>query len=104
MLTKHQIIAKLKEKYPYLHHNYGVKSIAIFGSFAKGTQRKKSDIDLLIEFDRPIGFKFCDLSDYLEKIFKVRVDILTPCGLRSIRSKNLLKDIKGTITYVSKEK
>ncbi len=74
--------------------------MAVFGSYAKGTQTRKSDIDILIKFERPIGFEFCNLSDYLEKIFKQKVDIITPCGLDSIRSKNLLKDIKGSITYV----
>ena len=72
-----QIEKMLKEHKLELKKRYGVKSIAIFGSFARGEQTISSDVDLLIELETPIGFKFIELADYLESILGVRVDLLT---------------------------
>ena len=64
-LTKEQIIQKLKENHSYLSSKYGMKRIGLFGSYAKGTQVKNSDIDIVVEFDRPIGLKFVEFVEYL---------------------------------------
>ena len=39
-----------------LRERYGVKEIGIFGSFVRGEEREDSDIDILVEFEKPIGF------------------------------------------------
>ena len=62
MLTKAQVMARLREHYPILVARYGVKRVGVFGSFAKGTPTESSDIDLLIEFERPLGLQFVDLG------------------------------------------
>lgn len=60
----------------------GVKSIAVFGSVARGDFSEKSDLDLLVEFDRPIGlFDFIRLKYDLEKTIGRRVDLVTPDAL-----------------------
>jgi hypothetical protein len=46
-----------------------VKEIGLFGSFSRNTQNEESDIDLLVEFEKPIGWKFFSLEIYLQKIF-----------------------------------
>ena len=48
MQTKEKILEKLREEFPYLKDQFGVKKIGLFGSYAKGEQRKNSDIDILI--------------------------------------------------------
>ncbi len=100
MLTKKEIITILKNELPYLRDIFGVKRIGIFGSSAKGIQREDSDVDLIVEFEKLIGLKFIELSDYIEKILGKKVDILTPAGIHSIRVKKIADDIKKSIVYV----
>ena len=62
---------------------FGVKSVAVFGSAARGELSPQSDIDLLVEFNRPVGlFAFFDLKQYLESLLKRRVDLTTPEALK----------------------
>ena len=76
-----------------------MKSLAIFGSYARGDQQPTSDVDVLVEFERPIGgFAFVELADHLEKLLGVGVDLLTP----EMTRKNLLlkKSIEEDLIYV----
>ncbi len=67
MLTRAKIIKTIKNEKPHLAAEFNVKKIGLFGSFAKGKQTGKSDKDIFIEFSKPIGFKFLELCNYLEK-------------------------------------
>ena len=100
VLTKENIISLLKEKYPYLATEYGVKRIGLFGSYAKGTSIETSDIDLVVEFERTIGFRFVEFSEYLESLLGKKVDILTPAGIQGIRVPRVAKAIEKSIEYV----
>ena len=82
METKNQIINKLRELKPILFSEYSVKEIGIFGSYANETHTEESDIDILVEFDKPIGWKFFSLELYLEKIFGKKVDLVTKNSLK----------------------
>lgn len=99
-LTQEKVIETLKRELPYLIDHFGVKRIGLFGSFAKGIQKEDSDIDVFVEFEKPIGFKFMELSDYLEKILGKKVDIVTPEGIKSIRLKEVARDIERNMLYV----
>jgi predicted nucleotidyltransferase len=75
------------------HH---VKSLAVFGSIARGEAKDSSDIDLLVEFDTPVGmFEFLELQYYLEKILSSRIDLATQRalhpGLRDIILKEAVR-------------
>jgi predicted nucleotidyltransferase len=100
MLSRKKIIETLRKESPFLAEVYGVKRIGLFGSYARGMQDRRSDIDIVIEFYRPIGLKFMELSDYLEKLFRRKVDILTPDGIKGIRIKKVAKEIKRSLVYV----
>lgn len=100
MLTQEEVIRILRNKLPYLSSNYGVKRIALFGSFAKGKQKEDSDIDILVEFKKPIGFKFMDFAEYIEKLVGRKVDILTAEGIKGIRVKEVAEDIERGVVYV----
>lgn len=100
MLTKEMILAILKEQYPYLASEYGVTRLGIFGSFAQGTADDNSDVDLLAEFNRPIGFKFMELTAYLEELLGRKADVLTPAGLNGVRNKRIAESIQETLEYV----
>ncbi len=91
------IKSALKEQKTILKEKYGVKSIAIFGSYSRGEQSPLSDIDLLVEFEKPIGLKFMELADYLEKILEIKVDLLTQ---KAIKKKPLLwTTVKEDLIY-----
>ncbi|MFQ5577934.1 MAG: nucleotidyltransferase family protein [Anaerolineae bacterium] len=100
MSTKEQIITTLRENYPYLAAEYGVKRIGLFGSYAGGAPHQESDVDLVVEFDSPPGFKFIELVEYLESLLGQKVDILTPAGIRGIRLPYVAQRIQESIIYV----
>jgi len=99
MLTRKQILGKLREELPTLKDKFSIRKIGVFGSYAEETQTQKSDIDLVVEFEKPIGLTFMDLIEYLEKIFQKRVDILTEAGIQSIRIKKVAEYIQRSIVY-----
>jgi predicted nucleotidyltransferase len=102
--TKEQIFQILRKELPYLNEKYGVERIAIFGSFAKGNQRKTSDIDILVQLVKPLGLDFIKLAYHLEKVLKRRVDLATfdtlKRSLENPRYKHIAADIQGTLSYV----
>lgn len=100
MPTKEVIIEMLRQMLPYLGEAYGVRKIALFGSFAAGTARGDSDIDLLVELNRPLGFRFMDLADELEEKLGRKIDLLTPDGLADIRIPQIKNTISETLHYV----
>ena len=105
-LTTEQIINLLKTNKDVLE-KYKVKRIGLFGSYVKGEQKKKSDIDLVVEFDLSAFGKdfeglfdvFMDLSSYLEDLFGKKVDILTPASIESIKIKEVAEEIKRNVIY-----
>jgi uncharacterized protein len=100
MLEKAKIIQLLQENQPYLAREFGVSKIGLFGSYAKGNANAKSDIDLVIEFEQPIGFRFLELVEYLEKLLGQKVDVLTPAGIQNIRVEQVARNISESIIYV----
>ena len=99
-LTTEKITNILSEKSEYLAETYGVKRIGLFGSYAKGTHTEVSDIDIIVEFETPLGFKFTDFADYLEELLGKPVDVLTLGGLQGIRNPYVAQSIRESIVYV----
>jgi len=100
MLTRNKILELLQTKYTFLATEFGVSKIGLFGSFAKGQPDETSDIDIVMEFDRPIGFKFIDLVEYLENLLGRKVEVLTPAGIQGIRIERVAKSIAESTVYV----
>lgn len=98
LLTQEDILGVL-----HSHHDalakYKVKRIGLFGSFAKGHQKRGSDIDFLVEFHEPTFENFIGLVDYLEKTFGRNVDVLTPDGVAGIRIRGVAQDIRKSVVY-----
>ncbi len=81
-MTKEHILTFLKNKKEFLSQNFGVRSIGLFGSYARNEATQKSDIDLVV--DMPSSFEnFFDLKYYLEEHFKVKVDLIKEKNLRA---------------------
>ncbi|MFA4837323.1 MAG: nucleotidyltransferase family protein [Dehalococcoidia bacterium] len=100
MAKKEEIAQMLRERQAYLASEYGVKRIGLFGSYAKGLPREDSDVDIVVEFDRPIGFRFIDFTEYLEHLLGKKVDVLTHAGIQTIRVPRIAKSIEESIIYV----
>ncbi len=75
------IIEILKKHKDIIQKKYTVKKIGIFGSYAKGTQKKSSDIDILVELETPTYNNFIDLAFYLEELYGKKIDLITMKGL-----------------------
>lgn len=99
-MTREKVIEILRKERPYFVSEYGVKRMGLFGSYAKGTPARGSDIDIFVEFERPIGLKFIHFAEYLEKLLGNSVDILTPDGLETIRIEKVARNIAESIVYV----
>jgi predicted nucleotidyltransferase len=78
--TRQQILAVLSANDDMLR-NQGVRRIGLFGSFARNQGRVRSDMDFLVEFERPTFDNYMNLAFSLEKLFGRHVDIVTPDGL-----------------------
>ncbi len=65
-----------------LYEKYPIKTIAIFGSYARKEQTEMSDLDLLVEFKERIGVRFIDLADEIEGITGERVDLVSRKGIK----------------------
>ena len=77
----------LREHKPELERDYGVTTLALFGSYVRGEHRPDSDLDLLVDFNRPIGmFGFIDLNDRLSELVGTSVDLTTIRSASSHRS------------------
>lgn len=100
MISKKEIIEILKKELPYLKEKYGVNKIGLFGSFAIGTQKEESDIDIVVEYEGTLGLKFFELWEYLEQLFKMKMDVLTPYGIKNMIEKSGKKEIERNIIYV----
>jgi len=96
MITKNEILSKLKELKPLLKKEYLIKNIGLFGSFSDNTFDENSDIDILVEFEKPIGWKFFTLELYLEKIFSRKIDLVSKNALKE-QIKNI---ILNQVNYV----
>ncbi|MCK4465976.1 MAG: nucleotidyltransferase family protein [Bacteroidales bacterium] len=94
MLNKEDIINKLKELKPYLHKEYSVKNIGLFGSYSENLNTEESDIDILVELEKPIGWKFFTLEIYLEKIFERKIDLVTKNALKEQLKEIILNQVQ----------
>lgn len=89
-----KILDRYKEE---LKAKYNVKNIGIFGSYVRSEAKKKSDIDILVEFEKPIDFfDFLELEEYLSRIFNIKVDLVMKRALKP----DIGEKIMGEVIYV----
>jgi hypothetical protein len=89
------ILAQHKEE---LRTKYGVKSIGIFGSYVRGEQKKRSDVDILVEFEESSDLSLLDfigLESYLGLILGVKVDLVEKQTLKPRIGKHVLEEVVG---------
>ncbi len=94
MKNKEEIIKKIKENLPFLKETFNVKIIGLFGSYVRGEQREESDVDILVDFLKPIGFfKFIELENYLIEKLEIKVDLIPIDALKSLIKPYILKEV-----------
>jgi len=96
MKSLQEIKSTLNKNKNYLFSEYPIKSIAIFGSYARKQQNSESDLDLMVEFNGKIGIRFIDLADELEKLVGFKVDLISRKGIKD----NYYQSISSDLIYV----
>jgi len=92
MLSKQAVLDNLSEHREQLQQ-FSVKMLFLFGSVARDMAHPDSDVDLLVEFECPVGlFTFLGLKHYLEEILGCSVDLGTPNSLKPALKKKVLKE------------
>jgi len=87
-----ELIQKHKEEF---RKQYGLKEIGIFGSYLRGEQGTESDLDILIELEKPIGFvKFMRLERALSELLEIQVEMVTKKALKPHIGKPILQEVR----------
>jgi len=94
-MTLSDIKNKLTVLKPELHERFGVSEIGVFGSWVRGEQKKSSDIDVLVDFDKEISlFDILELQWFLEEAFGRKVDVAPRDSLRKYIGQNILAEVE----------
>jgi len=96
-LSRQAVMKILRHSLPHLRRRYVVVRITLYGSFAKDLGNADSDIDLLVEFSRPLGLQFVALVQYLERKLGRKVDLATFETLRRSMNSPRYHDIAVNI-------
>jgi uncharacterized protein len=94
MTKQKEIENKLKNLKPILSERYSVERIGYFGSYSRNEQTNKSDLDILVEFRKPICWDFFDLQDFLESELKIKVDLISIRALKEQLKDTILKQVR----------
>jgi hypothetical protein len=88
------IMNEIKKNMPYFTEKYKVKTIGVFGSYVRGEQKKKSDVDVLVEFHEPISLlEFVALERELSERIGKKVDLVMKTVLKPRIGENILKEV-----------
>ena len=88
------IKSKIRKIMPILRDKYKIKTIGIFGSYVQGEQKKKSDIDILVEFYETIDlFTFVELEEFLSEALGIKVDLVMKDTLKPRIKDRILKEV-----------
>ncbi len=93
--TAEEIRRILEVQKEELHRKYKVKSVGIFGSYLRGEQKETSDVDILVEFERPIGLiEFVSLKNYLSDLLGAKVDLVMKKALKPRIGRRILNEVQ----------
>jgi hypothetical protein len=95
MLTLQNILQTLRTHMPELQKKYPIGRLGVFGSYARGEADEKSDIDIAVEINGPMGLSFIAMADEIEDLFGRKTDVVP---LRSIKPK-YLQSVQKEIVY-----
>mgnify|MGYP000428985205 CR=1 FL=1 len=94
MKTLEEIKEILNNNKEILREKYKVKEIGIFGSYVRREQRKKSDVDILVEFEEPVSLlKLVSVENFLKEIVGAKVEVIPKKDIRSELKEKILKEV-----------
>lgn len=93
LLKIRQVLQQLK---PELSRRFHVRSLGLFGSVLRDDFSPTSDVDIIVDFDQPVGVEFIDLADYIEQHLQKKVDLVSRRGVKD----KYFKAIEQEIVYV----
>lgn len=94
-MGKKEIIKIIRDSKPEMESQYGVQRLGLFGSYVRDKQNKRSDIDILVTFNRDIDlFDFLDLREYLESQLQAKVDLVMESALKPAIGKRILSEVE----------
>jgi len=93
-----RIVATLNKYYSQLQQKYKINELSIIGSYARGEQTEKSDLDIMVDFQEPIGWEVVDLRDEIQKLLGLPVDLILKAGV--IQRRRLYNGILEDAIYV----
>lgn len=96
MKSLDEIRQLIRDQKPYLAENYGVTIVGVFGSYVRQEQRPDSDLDILIELDRPPRISLIglvELEDYLSQLLGVKVDLAIKKNLKRRIGARILQEV-----------
>jgi uncharacterized protein len=88
-----QVLTQLK---PELSKRFHVQTLGLFGSVVRPDFTPSSDIDIIVDFNRPVGIEFIDLARYIEQRLQKKVDLVSRKGVKD----KYFKAIEQEIVYV----
>ena len=92
--TLDEIIQDLRRMMPELTSNYGVQSLGLFGSFIRGEHKRRSDLDILVDFDcAPSLFQFIRLENDLKEKLGLKVDLVMKSALKPNIGRQILRKV-----------
>ena len=96
MKSLQEIRLTLSKHKNHLFAEYPIKSMAIFGSYARKEQNDESDLDLMVEFNGKVGIRFIDLADEIESLIGFKVDLISRKGIKD----KYYQSIESDLIYV----
>ncbi len=100
-MDRDEVLSRLRDVWTTLEEQYGVRSLTLFGSVARGEARPDSDVDLLVEFDRPTGyFGLVALQLFLQELLGREVDLGTPGSLQPALRQEAIRVAKRALPEV----
>lgn len=89
-----EIKSSLRKLKPYLVARYKVREIGIFGSYVRGEQKKKSDLDVLVDFTEPVSLlKFIEMENYISENIGLKVDLVMKDSLKPRIGSHIIKEV-----------
>jgi len=90
-LSTHEILQRLEQNAPVIRR-YGVRSLGLFGSGARGTAQEHSDLDFVVEFETKSFDAYMDLKVFLERLFGCPVDLVLREAIKPRLRETILKE------------
>lgn len=85
---------RLKDLKPILKSKFNVERIGYFGSYADKSQTENSDLDILVEFSKPVGWEFFTLEKFLEDNLGLKIDLVTKNALKEQLKHSILNQVR----------